>query len=104
LFAGLINQAKSTVSRVVLQYAARASVMVPFVMALGFALAAIAVMLVEHFGHVAGYWMMAAGLASIGVIAWIVVSVKEHEEQVAEQRAEQADTHEVVSGATAHRL
>jgi hypothetical protein len=27
-------------------------------MALGFALAAIAVMLVEHFGHVAGYWMM----------------------------------------------
>lgn len=104
VFAGLINQAKSTVSRVVLQYAARASVAVPFVIALGFALAAIAVMLVERFGHVAGYWMMAGGLAAIGVIAWIVVSVKEHEEEVAEQRDEQADTHEVVSGATAQAM
>ena len=42
VFAGLINQATSAVSRVVLQYAARASVAVPFVIALGFALAAIA--------------------------------------------------------------
>ena len=49
---------------------------VPFIIAFGFALAAIAVMLVERFGHVAGYWMMAGGLATIGVIAWIVVSVK----------------------------
>lgn len=104
MFAGLINQAKSAVSRVVLQYAARASVAVPFVIALGFALAAIAVMLVERFGHVAGYWMMAGGLAAIGVIAWIVVSVKEHEEEVAEQTDEQADTHEVISGATAQAM
>ena len=104
MFAGLINQAKSAVSRVVLQYAARASVAVPFVIALGFALAAIAVMLVERFGHVAGYWMMAGGLAAIGVLAWIVVSVKEHEEEVAEQLDEQADTHEMVSGATAQAM
>jgi hypothetical protein len=83
VFAGLINQAKSAVSRVVLQYAARACVAVPFVIALGFALAAVAVMLVERFGHIAGYWMMAGGLAAIGVIGWIVVSVKEHEEDLA---------------------
>jgi hypothetical protein len=104
VFAGVINQAKSAVSRIVLQYVARASVAVPFVIALGFALAAIAGMLVERFGHVAGYWMMAGGLAAIGVIAVIVVSVKEHEEEVADQQAEEADTGSVVSGATAQAM
>ena len=44
-----------------LKYVARASVAIPFVIALGFALAAIAVMLVERFGHVTAYWMMAGG-------------------------------------------
>jgi hypothetical protein len=101
LFAGLINQAKEAAGHLVLKYVARASVAIPFVIALGFALAAISVMLVERFGHVTSYWIMAGGLATIGVIAAIAVSVKEHEEEIAEQRAEQADTHEVVSDATA---
>ena len=72
----------------VLKYVARASVAVPFVIALGFALAALTVMLVQRFGHVTAYWLMAGGLAAIGVIAASVVSVKEHEEEVAEQKAE----------------
>jgi len=38
VFAGLINQAKSAVSGLVLKYVARASVAVPFVIALGFTL------------------------------------------------------------------
>jgi hypothetical protein len=59
MFAGLINQAKSAASGLVLKYVARASVAVPFVIALGFALAAITVMLVERFGHVTGYWLVA---------------------------------------------
>ena len=83
-------------SHLVLKYVARASVAIPFVIALGFALAAVAVMLVERFGHVTAYWIMAGGLAAIGAIAAIAVSVKEHEEEVAEQKAEQADTGEVV--------
>jgi hypothetical protein len=94
-----MNQAKTAVSGLVLKYVARASVAIPFVIALGFALAAIAVMLVQHFGHVAGYWIMAAGLAAIGVIAAIAVSVKEHEEEVAEQKAEETDTQEVAGDA-----
>ena len=48
MFAGLINQAKSAVSRLVLQYVARASVAVPFIVAVGFALAAITVLLVNR--------------------------------------------------------
>jgi hypothetical protein len=104
LFAGLINHAKEAASHLVLKYVARASVAIPFVIALGFALAAIVVMLVERFGHVTAYWIMAGGLAAIGVIAAMVVSVKEHEEEVAEQTAEQADTQDVVSDATAQAM
>jgi hypothetical protein len=84
-----------------LKYVARASVAIPFVIALGFALAAIAVMLVQRFGHVAGDWIMAGGLAIIGVIAAIVVSVKEHEEERAEQKAQGAEKRELIGDATA---
>ena len=104
MFAGLINQAKSAASGLILKYVARASVAVPFVTAAGFALAAIAAMLVDRFGRVMAYWLVAAGLALIGVIASIVVSVKEHEEEVVEQKATKTDTEEVVSDATAQAL
>jgi len=104
LFAGVINHAKGTVSHLVLKYLARASVAIPFLIAFGFAIAAIAVMLVERFGHATAYWIMAAGLAAIGVIAAIAVSVKEHEEDAATQKAEQTDTQEVVSEAAAQAM
>jgi hypothetical protein len=61
-------------------------------------------MLVERFGHVTGCWIMADGVAAIGIVAAIAVSVKEHEEEVAEQKAEQTDTQEVVSDATAQAM
>jgi hypothetical protein len=104
VFAGLINHAKEAASHLVLKYLARASVAIPFIIGLGFALAAIAVMLVERFGHVIGYWIMAGGLAAIGVVAAVAVSVKEHEEEVAEQQAERADTQHVVSDATSQAM
>jgi uncharacterized membrane protein len=104
VFAGLINQAKAAVTRVVLQYVARASVAVPFLIALGFALAAITLMLVQRFGHTAAYWMMAGGLVAIGVIAAIAVRVKEHEEEVAEERAEQTEGAGLLDGATGQAM
>jgi hypothetical protein len=104
LFAGLINQAKGAVSHLVLRYVARASVAIPFVIAVGFAIAAITIMLVQRFGHVAAYWMMAGGLAAIGLIAAIAVSVKEHEEEAAEQQAEEADTSQVLGEATSQAM
>jgi hypothetical protein len=104
VFAGLMKQAKAAVSGLVLKYVARASVAIPFVIALGFALAAVTGMLVQYFGHVAGYWIMAGGLAAIGVAAAITVSVKEHQEEVAEEQAEKVDTEEVVSDATAQAI
>ena len=104
MFAGLINQAKSAASDLALKYLARASVAVPFVIALGFALAAITVMLVERFGQVMAYWMVAGGLAIIGVVAAAVVSVKEQEVEEAEQAAQETDTGDVVSEATAQAV
>ena len=97
MFQGLINSAKTAVSSLILKYVARASVAVPFVIALAFALAAIAAMLVDRFGHIAGYWLMAAGLAAIGVIAAIFVSAREQEEEVADQKAEAADTSKIAT-------
>ena len=85
MFRGLINDAKSAVSSVILKYVARASVAVPFVIAAGFALAAGTVMLVERYGHVFAYWSMAGGLAAVGLIAALAVRVKEHEEEVADE-------------------
>ena len=104
MFAGLINNANAAVAHVILKYVARASVAVPFLIALGFALAAVTVMLVQRFGHVTAYWLMAGGLAVIGAVAAIVVSVKEHEEEAAEQKASQDDTKEVVSDATVQAM
>jgi hypothetical protein len=104
LYAGLVNHAKSAASHLVLKYLARASVAIPFIVALGFVLAAIAAMLVGRFGHVTAYWIMAAGLATIPVIAAIAVSVKEHEEDAAAQKVEQTDTQEVVSEAAAQAM
>ena len=104
MFAGLINHAKAAASHLVLKYVARASVAIPFVIAVGFAIAALAVMLVERFGHATAYWIMAGGLAVVGVIAAIVVSVKEHEEEAAEEVTEQNATSAVVGEATAEAM
>ena len=97
MFRGLINDAKSAASSLVLKYVARASVAIPFIIALGFALAALTVWLVNQYGYVTGYLLMAGGLAAVGVIAALAVSFKEHEEEVADQAAEEADTPSVAT-------
>jgi hypothetical protein len=97
MFQRLLTNAKSAVTSLILRYLARASVAIPFVIAAGFALAAITVMFVQYFGHVTAYWVMAGGLAAIGAIAAMAVSAKEHQEEIADVDAEHADTKEMVS-------
>jgi hypothetical protein len=104
VFRRLINDAKAAVVSVTLKYAARASVAVPFVIAIGFAIAAITAMLVQRFGSIAAYWMMAGGLAAIGIVAAVVVSVKEHEEEVAEEQAAKEETAAAATDAAAQAL
>jgi hypothetical protein len=101
MFRGLINDAKTAAGSVIAKYLARASVALPFLLALGFATAAIASMLVARFGSIAGYWMVAGGFTLIGLVAALVVGVKEQVEEVADKRAEASDTAEVGTDAVA---
>jgi hypothetical protein len=50
------------------------------------------------------YWIVAGGLATIGIVAAAAVSVKEQEEEEGEQAAQDADTGDVVSEATAQAV
>ena len=67
MFHALINDAKSAVGALIARYLARATVAVPFFGALGFATAATTLALIERFGMIAAYWIMAGGLAIVGV-------------------------------------
>jgi hypothetical protein len=101
MFQSSINDAKSAAGSVIAKYFARATVALPFLVALGFATAAITHILVERFGEVNAYWIMAAGFAVSGVVAMLAVSTKEHEKEVAEEQVEQKDTARVAPDATA---
>jgi hypothetical protein len=101
VFRSLINDAKSAAGAVLARYAVRASVAVPFLVAAGFGTAALTVILVERYGPLIAYCMMAAGFAAVGVVAALIVTVKEQEEEVAEASAEQNDTAQVSTEAAA---
>ncbi len=101
MLRALINDAKTAAGAVIGKYAIRASVAVPFLVAAGFATAAITLLLTERFGALVAYSMMAGGFAAIGLIASLAVTVKEQEEDVADTQAEQSNTAEVATDATA---
>jgi hypothetical protein len=101
MFRGLINDAKAAAGSLVARYLARASVAVPFVVALGFATAAVTVMLAERYGFIAAAWVVAAAFTLIGMLATLIVTVKEQEEESAEAEMEKADTAGVAADAAA---
>jgi hypothetical protein len=101
VFRGIINDAKSAAGSVVTKYAARATVAVPFIIALGFGTAGITLMLVERFGHRDAYFMVAGGFTALGLLAALVVRTKEHEEAVADEQIANADTADVASDTAA---
>ena len=101
MFRGFINDAKSAAGSAVAKQAARAWVLVPFMIALGFATAGIAVVLVEHFGHLKAYLFLAVGFSMIGLMAGVVVRSKEQEKMVADEKAAKVDAAHVVSDTAA---
>lgn len=88
MFEGLINDAKSAAGSVIAKYLARASVAVPFLVALGFATAAVTLMLVERFGAITAYWAVAGAFALIGLVATLIVTAKEHGSEVKQDSPE----------------
>ena len=101
MFRTLINDAKSAVGAIVGKYVIRASVAVPFVVAAGFGTAATTLVLIDRFGAVIAYFLMAGGFAAIGLLAALVVTVKEQEEELGDTQAEKNDTADVATDAAA---
>jgi hypothetical protein len=53
-------------------------------------------MLIERFGTITASWLVAGGFTLIGLVATLAVSVKEHDEEVAEKQAN-ADSMQVAA-------
>jgi disulfide bond formation protein DsbB len=83
---GLVKDVKSAAASVVDQYLARASVAIPFIVAFGFATAALGLELTARFGAKNAFWMMAAGFSAVGVLAALFVTMREREAAAAEER------------------
>jgi hypothetical protein len=101
VFQGIINNAKSAAGALMAKYAARVSVAVPFVIALGFATMAGTLMLIERFGHRDAYLIVAGGFTVIGLLAALAVRTKEQHEVIAERQAVGSETAGVASEAEA---
>jgi hypothetical protein len=101
VFRTLINDAKSAAGAIIGKYVIRASVAVPFVVAAGFGTAATTLILIDRFGAVSAYGLMAGGFAAVGLLAALVVTVKEQEEEVVDTEAEKKDTADVATDAAA---
>jgi hypothetical protein len=84
MFRGIIDSARNAASKLLGKYLARASVAVPFLLAAGFGLAALTVMLSQRFGSLTAYRVVAAGLGVAGILAAAFVWAKEHKEEAAE--------------------
>ena len=95
MFRGFINDAKSAAGSVVDRQAARASVVVPFLIATGFATAGTALTLIEHVSQRDAYLILAGGFSAIGLLTALVVRSKEQEAVVAEKRAAKAEAAQV---------
>jgi hypothetical protein len=89
VFKGLINDVKSAAASFLSIYLARASVAVPFVVALGLATAAVGLELTERFGARSALWMLAAGFCAIGLLAALAVTMKEQQQEIEAEEEQQ---------------
>ena len=78
MFRELIKKAQSAADSLVSRYVARVSVVVPFLIAFGFGTAAVALMLIERFGHRDAYLIIAGGFAIVGLLSALIVRAREH--------------------------
>jgi hypothetical protein len=76
MLQGLFKRAENTIDSVVAKYVGRVTTAIPLVIAGGFATAALTVKLVDTYGAVAGYSLMAALFAMIGLITMAVVGTE----------------------------
>jgi hypothetical protein len=89
VFQGVINSAMSAATALVDKYLARASVVVPFVVAAGFATVAASLALIERLGATSAFWIMAAVFLAIGLAAGTIVTLRERRQQQLTAAAEE---------------
>src|SRR5262245_65452663 len=80
-------------------YLARASVAVPFLIALGFATAAVGLELTERLGARNALWILAGGFCAIGLLAALTVTMKEQEMAAEEEQQRNEGIGEMTSAA-----
>jgi hypothetical protein len=90
VFKGLINDVKAAAASFVGTYLVRASVAVPFLVALGLATGAVGLELSERFGARAALWLLAGGFCAVGLLAALAVTMKEQQQEM--QAAEEQQT------------
>lgn len=76
LFKRAESAAESAIDQIVAKYAGRAMVALPLLVAGGFATAALTIKLIELYGSIAGYALMAAFFALIALVALAFVGVR----------------------------
>ena len=101
MFRGIINDAKLATAAVAARYATRVTIAVPFLIAVGFATAAITLVLADRFGARDAYLIVAGAYCAIGVIAVLIVRATEREEMAADGAAAQTDTADVAADTAA---
>lgn len=101
MFRGMIDEIKSAASEVAARIATRAAIGVVFMVAIGFAVAAITLQLVERFGGITASYIIAAVFALLGLLGVVVARV--HDSKVEERKVEeekQAEAEPSLSKAT----
>lgn len=91
MFQGLLRRAEQSIDQVVAKYVSRATVAIPLIVAAGFATAAVSVKLVEMYGSVIAYSMMAAIFAVISLVTMAIVGTGNGAAETQPEPAQAAD-------------
>lgn len=94
MFRGMIDEAKAAANELIARVATRVAIGVVFLVAIGFAVAALTMQLVARYGAINASWMIAAAFAVLGLIGLIAAKVHDSRQDVRkveeEQKAEAA--------------
>jgi hypothetical protein len=89
---GFADRAKAAMASLAIQYAERAAIAVVFAVAAGFAIAAIAAMLIARYDLIVACWILTGGLLVFGVTAGSLIRVKERADEAKHKELITEDT------------
>ena len=87
MFQGIIDDAKAAANEMLARVATRAAIGVVFLVAIGFAIAGLTMLLVDRYGAITASWVLAGGFAAIGLIGLVAANM--HDNRQEERKAEE---------------